>query len=316
MKRVILYTSPYEEIQFSNCSTKYEVLPYVVDDSANAKDLRELAKDLGMKILDRVVSLENDGRSLKITHSVTVAKAPRFDTWGKRDSRRPIERTRLGFITLAENIASKCSIEVDVACDGVLTQEQAYNILNYQAFDFQDFITLDGKTVLSLDSWGAFHHLNMLGYSLDQFMKLYDTDETIFSDSVTQCSKCGEWMYENNGHTYNYRMIDCDLLGLECGCYAEYVEDNWQDRINDVDTPIELEVAETLEEQKKIKHLERFIGGMVDGRGGFYGGKSTREGDPAKVLAEYQKKYPKADFIFTHDESGQFQTYFSIWRVI
>ena len=93
------------------------------------------------------------------------------------------------------------------------------------------------------------------------------------------------------------------------------MQDNWEECINDCKTSVELDVAEKLEEQKKIKHLERFIGGMTDGRGGMYDGESTREGNPVEVLAEYQDKHPDKQFLFTHDESGQFQTYFSIWLV-
>ena len=54
---------------------------------------------------------------------------------------------------------------------------------------------------------------------------------------------------------------------------------------------------------------------MVDGRGGYFNGKSTREGTPKSVLAEYMALKPDSVFLFTHDESGQFQTYFSIWEI-
>jgi len=315
MKRLIKYTSPYEDLEFSNCSTKYEVLPFVVEDHAGSSELRELATFLGYKPLGKVKPLKSR-RGLSITHTIPVETKKRLGYDGKIDSRRPVETTRLGFITLDERDAERAGIEVNVECEGVLTPDQNYNILNNQCFDFYDFIELNNETVLNIESWDAFHHLALLGYSLDKFMEDHNCKETVFSDSVTSCGQCGEWMYNDNGYTYNYRIVDSELLGIECGCYEEYVSRNWTDRIDDTKTPIEKEVAEKLEEEGKIEHLERFIGGMTDGRGGFYGGKATREGDPESVLEEYQKKFPDSQFIFTHDESGQFQTYFSIYKVV
>lgn len=315
MKRLIMYTSPYEEIEFSDCSTKYEVLPFVVDDNASSKDLRELAIILGFKPIGRVKSLEVKTRSLQITHSLAVGETKRLDYYGRPDTRRPIETTRLGFITIGEVELSRCGLDVNVECEGVLSQDDAHEILNNQAFDFRDFIDLNDETYLLIDSWRAFHELNVLGYSLNQFMELYECKNTVFSDSVTDCSQCGKWMDNDNGYTYNYRIVNHELLGIECGCYAEYMEKNWEDRINDTETPIELDVAKKLEKSGVLKHLERFIGGMTDGHGGYYAGQSTREGTPDAVLEEYQAKHPNSEFIFTHDESGQFQTYFSIWQV-
>ncbi len=314
MKRLIKYTSPYEEIQFSDCSTKYEVLPYVVEDTAGSKELGELAKLLGFDLLENVKPLKTNHR-ISITHSVAIEKKTRFDHFNKIDERRPIEVTRLGFITLSEVQASRCGIEVNVECEGALTEEQSYQILNNQAFDFQDFIELDGETVLNIDSRQAFHHLNLLGYSFDKFLEQNGAKEYVFSDSVFSCSQCGDWDDRDNGYTYNHRIIDGECLGTKCGCYDEYMKNNWEDRIDDTETPIEKNVAKKLEKSGKIEHLERFIGGMTDGRGGWYDGKPTREGSPDTVLEEYQKKIPGARFIFTHDESGQFQTYFSIYKV-
>lgn len=315
MKRLIKYTSPYEEIQFSNCSTKYEVLPFVVEDNAGSKELRELTILLGFTPIGNCKTLEVK-QNISITHTVAVETKPRLDWHGKIDSRRPIETTRLGFITLNERDAERCGIEVNVELEGELTEAQSYNILNNQAFDFYDFITIDNEVLLNIETWDAFHYLELLGYSLQKFMESHNCKETVFSDSVTSCGQCGEWMFNDNGYTYNYRFVDSELLGIACGCYKEHIEQNWQDRINDTRTPIEKDIAETLEDSGKIEHLERFIGGMTDGRGGYYNGESTREGDPETVLAEYKRNFPSIDFIFTHDESGQFQTYFSIYKVI
>lgn len=315
MKRLIKYTSPYEEVQFSDCSTKYEVLPYVVDDTAGAKELRELARLIGFKPIGNVKTLKTSYK-ISITHSVAVETRKRMDYFNKVDPRRPIETTRLGLITLNEKEAYQCGIEVDVSCEGILTDDQSSQILNSQAFDFRDFVELGGAPIAIIQSWQAFHHLNLLGYSFDKFLEQNGTKEYVFDDSVSSCSKCNEWDYDDNGYIYNHRILDGECLGIKCGCYDEYVKDNWTDRIDDTKTPIEKRVAEELESEGKIEHLERFIGGMTDGRGGWYAGQPTREGSPDSALEEYQNKYPDSQFIFTHDESGQFQTYFSIYKVV
>ena|SRR3990167_2843335 len=56
-------------------------------------------------------------------------------------------------------------------------------------------------------------------------------------------------------------------------------------------------------------------GGMTDGRGGWFRGELTREGEPETVLAELLERNPEGEYVFSHDESGQFQVYFSVWRV-
>jgi hypothetical protein len=189
-------------------------------------------------------------------------------------------------------------------------------VFDFQFGEIDRPIELNDEVLMLIDGWDAFHCLEFMGYSFKQFMELSQCESTIFSDEVTSCHECGEWMHNDNGYTYNYRIVDGELLGLECGCYAEHMKEHWHDRVNDPKVPIELEVAEELEESGTLEHLERFIGGMTDGRGGYFNGESCSEGNPEEVLADYQQKYPDKQFLFTHDESGQFQTYFSIWEVV
>jgi len=321
MKRLIKYTSPYEDIEFSDCSTNYEVLPYVVDDNAGTSELRALAGELGYEVhgnakhlTDAVIGQWNTRSLNVITDSLVVGYNDRIDSWSKKlDTRRPLESVRLGFITIYSDTDS---IKLDEGCNGVLSGDQLQSIFNEGQFDMRDIITIDSETMLLIEAWGAYHYLELMGYKFSQLLELAGCESTIFDDSVYSCGECGEWGHNDNGYTYNYRIVDSELLGLECGCYKDHMMENFEDRIDDTETPLELEVAETLEGENKIKHLERFIGGMTDGRGGYYGGESCSEGDPAQILKEYQAKMPDTQFILTHDESGQFQTYFSIWEVL
>jgi hypothetical protein len=171
-----------------------------------------------------------------------------------------------------------------------------------------------------MEGWHFFHAMRMAGYSLEKFKKILgvEEDNCNFHDSVFDCSHCNKYDYTDNGYTYNYRMTEYEQLGLRCGCWDEYAESDKaiEEYTDDHSKAIEMKNAENLEKKGKLKHLERFIGGWVDGRGGYFNGKSTREGKPETVLIEYQKKFPKKKFIFSHDESGQFQSYFSIWEVV
>ena len=315
MKRLITYYSEYEKLNFSSCSTRYEVLPYVVEDSAGNKELRELANLLGFKRQGNVKTLKpllsrcGVRQSLIITHAVCIGETE--DT--TRTDKTKITKHYLGFISIKETEWIKTVPD----CTGIFTDNHLEHLFNGSCdFNIISPIDLPDTRSLLIESWEAFHYLDLLGYSFKQLLERCECEDTVFDDSVFCCGRCGEWNYTNNGYTYNYRITDDEIIGISCGCLAEHLEANFESHINDTDSPLELNVAETLESENKIKHLERFIGGMVDGRGGWFAGKSCREGHPKSVLKEYQSKYPDKEFIFSHDESGQFQTYFSIWEVL
>lgn len=309
MKRLIKYYNVFksDDMNFSDCGTKYEVLPVLVsDDKATSKELRKYAKLMGINIKGRVKSFDTE-RSLNITHSVNVDEVKmRGPDWNQEKC-----QVYLGFI----NIKQVDYIPL-VKSNGILTDELMYEVLNNQDLSIRDLATFqDGSKNLILESWDAYHHLDLMGYNLKEYLNDNNID-TIFEESCFQCGDCGVYDYSDDGYTYNYRMTDNDILGINCGCYTEYGLENYKENANDADISIELDVAIKLKKQKKLKHVARYIGGMVDGRGGYFDGEYCSEGTPQQVLNELLKKYPKRSYVFSHDESGQFQTYFSVWQVL
>lgn len=321
MKRLIKYWSSYNETSFSDCSTKYEILPVLVDDSAGADELKRLAREHGYAYRTKVTEPKREGyRPNKITHSLKLSETLPMPQHSIRKDRRKMH-VFLGFITLTTSQSDNAILPLNKGLNKRVTSKQANDIVNSQAFGVADVGTIGKENMIVMESWNYYHEIKLQGYSLESFEKHYGVDKTknkgerYFSDSVSQCGECGEWDHQDDGYTYNFRVIGGDLLGINCGCFKEACKNSIEDFEDNTDTPMELEAAEELKKEGRLIFLERFIGGMVDGRGGSYGGKSTREGTPAGVLAEYKKKFPKASFVFTHDESGQFQTYFSIWKV-
>ena len=91
--------------------------------------------------------------------------------------------------------------------------------------------------------------------------------------------------------------------------------------------PMPLDKAHALWREGKIEFVERFVGGFAD-RGGYWHGPDERKGpesedsygqttvgDPQDVLPVRRKQDTKARFICSIDEQGQFQTYWSLWRI-
>jgi hypothetical protein len=96
--------------------------------------------------------------------------------------------------------------------------------------------------------------------------------------------------------------------------------------------PMPLDKAHALWREGKLVFVERFVGGFAD-RGGSWHGPDEREGveafdngdadsygsttvgNPQEVIPARRKASPKAQFICSLDESGQFQTYWSLWRI-
>src|SRR5690606_1185192 len=72
MKRLIKYHSPYNETKFCNCSTEYEVLPYITDSANPALELLELASSLGMEIDGKVINPQEGTNDLMITHAIKL----------------------------------------------------------------------------------------------------------------------------------------------------------------------------------------------------------------------------------------------------
>lgn len=192
--------------------------------------------------------------------------------------------------------------------------------MDSQAYGVCDAVdTLNDDRLVLMEDWSYLHEMRLLGYNTNQFQELCGapkgSDGRTFQDNMQKCDECGVWDDRDNGYNYNHRMTDDGYIGLNCGCYHEHMKDNYLENVNDHKKCIELDVMKELENEGKVEFIERFIGGMTDGRGGYYAGKSCREGSPEGILEELITKSPKSKFLFSHDESGQFQTYFSVWKV-
>lgn len=316
MKRVIKFYNPYsrDAAAFSDCSTKYEILPVIVDNDANEEDLTRLASKLGLVATGDAVTNAPHAwgyRELTITHALPVGtKLLKAKTRWNEEERVP---EFLGFITLP------CESDDAPLCESIgneLTAEQASEIVNNQEFGVSDVGELiDGGIVLVKNGWSYYHALPLTGYDLKKFEEVLEVTDEGFYDDTYRCDGCNKFDSRDNGYTYNFREHGDGRLGVNCGCYDEACENDFSDFVNEPGKAMELKTAESLETKGVLTHVERFIGGMVDGRGGRWGGESVREGDPKSILKELLDAEPNAEFVFTHDESGQFQTYFSVWRV-
>lgn len=308
MKRLIKYRPSWTNIHdrdaeanYSNCGTKIEVLPHLVSDNAGIKELREFAKKLGFGTNLKAINTKTNDR---ITHSLRLRETVSVG----QDN----VSFYLGFITIKPSkvLALKESVNNEIDYDS------AMEIINSQAFGVDDVVEMiSGETVLIMDGWDYFNELELHGYKRAKFEEVLGIDNTYFWDDVARCDACYKYDFIDDGYTYNHRELEGERLGINCGCYAEACESNLEAFIDNADKAMQLDTAENLEAQGRLKHVERLIGGMVDGRGGFYAGEYTREGNPESILKEYKTKFPKKSFVFSIDESGQFQTYFSIWQV-
>ena len=313
MKRAIKYWNIFKSnaADFSSCGTEYEVLPGLYPDDAGIVELRTLAKSLGLKTRG-VATLKSPEARLKLSHSVKLVGKHERTYFNKTET----FDLYLGFIELPDvsELPAKSTLNNSTP-KGLL-----YELINggdgYRLGIEEYGESVDGETWLVKTSWRQHHIMPLLGYSLEKFYKAEGIDDVYFEDSVSRCSECGLYNHNDDGYTYNFRATDDGYIGIECGCFEEYALNNYSEYVNEPKKCIELSIAETLKDQGKIEFIERFIGGMVDGRGGCFRGERTREGEPSDVLTSLLEETPNGEFIFTHDESGQFQTYFSVWRVL
>ncbi|NJO48168.1 MAG: hypothetical protein HC840_00470 [Leptolyngbyaceae cyanobacterium RM2_2_4] len=323
MKRVIKFWNKFSDKGFSDCGTVYEVLPILVQDDAGPKELRAIAKELGIETRGREVMTHEAPNGYRrgetsMTHSIPTGQKQQKSQWDKE-----VVEWQLGFVTLN----TKDGILKPVEKLGKrITKEQASQIIEDRAYgldDVGDFSMIPSKIDLQIimSGWNYYHEIKMLGYDMERFEKLItrkkksQDGERNFYDSVFRCDDCGTWDSQDSGHTYNYRIMDGEQLGLNCGCAHERAKESFLDMVNDPKQFVEREAAQELVDDGLLEHVERFIGGWTDGRGGSYGGISTREGTPEGVMNAMLKEEPKSKFVISHDESGQFQSYFSIYRV-
>lgn len=308
MKRLIKFWNRYasDKAEFSNCSTEYEVLPELVDDSASFAELKELAAKHSIALGRTTI----EGKS--ISHSIKTMETK--ETRGMGFSKPEMMTVYVGFIKLNEHGPLKPVIAVNTP----VTAEMADSVVNQCAYGVSDVgENIDGTQTLIKESWNYFHEMRFLGYSLKSFEEVLNIEEQGFSDDTYRCGHCGVIDSRDNGYSNNHRVMNCELIGVNCGCYDELCQSDEaiEEFSNNSNACMEYDTAKKLEKKGKLKLLETFIGGMVDGRGGYIRGEHTREGTPSKVLEEFQAKYPKKVFVFSHDDSGQFQSYFSIWEL-
>lgn len=308
MKRLIKFYNPYESdgVKF-NISTRYEILPELVEDNAGSKELRELAKKYKAKIVGNTKTVETT-RDLSITHAIKTSETIE-NKWKKGEK----FNWYFGFI----NLPNVPTLPPKVSLLNKMTADQAFDLINLQECGIDDVgKNIDGNMVLVQSSHDYDHVMNLLGYDRTQFEKINKITDFGFYDDTYRCSCCGVYDSRDNGYTYNHRELNGELLGLNCGCFADACEDRVEDFANESDQCIELEVAERLVEKKKLKFIERFVGGMTDAnRSHSYAGKTVRIGNPKEILEDLLEKKPNGNFVFCHDESGQFQTYFSVYEL-
>ncbi len=314
MKRLIKYWSPYNETKFSNCSTQYEVLPILVPDSAGPKELERLARELGLvrakgakaKRLESKNEWESQ-RAQWITHSMELRETKECSHRGEKSY-----HYKIGFINL--NLRGLPAVE---DCTGKITKKKAHEIVDSGWYHAQSTCEINKEYLIIMDSWDYYHDLNLLGYKLEQFEKALGIDDRVFDDSVSSCSECGAYNYNDDGHHYNFRMTpDGEYLGLECGCFDEYSKSNIEAWANKPETCVEPDAIEALVEDDKAEFIQRYVGGMTDSwRSHSYAGEAVSIGNPKDILEELLEKNPDGQYVFVHDESGQFQTYFSVYKL-
>jgi len=222
----------------------------------------------------------------------------------------------IGFVTLQDKGTLKPTNKIVKR----ITKDQAQEIINNGEYGISQVgeHAQEDKNVLVKEGWNYYSVMRLLGYHHEQFEEVANVEDYGFEDDTTRCDECGMLDSNDDGYVYNFRHVeDLGMLGTNCGCFDEHCKLNFADTYaNNPKQAIERAAATDLENEGKIERLETFIGGMVDGRGGYFEGKPTREGTPEAILREYQEKMPEKTFMFIHEESGQFQQYFSIAEIM
>lgn len=319
MKRLIQYHDKINDNkgEFSDCSTDYKILG-LYSDEAGAAVLENYAKQYHIKTVGDVFTPSSSPykfREIKVTHALKLEASIEINN--SMGAKKPCTQY-LGLVDL--NFTSKQLLPPTELLNTDLTKDQAEAILNAQIYGIDGVgETVGGERVLVKSGWHYYHQLPLLGYSLESFDNIMGITQHSFYDEVSSCHGCGLYADCTDLYKENFKIVDeCELFGIECGCYHEYCvsSDALAEFVNNPTKAMELTTCETLENDGRLKFVERFIGGLVDGRGGHFGGEYIKEGTPRKALQLFKAAYPKADFVFSHDESGQFQAYFSIWQIV
>ena len=315
MKRLIKYYNQFSsDPEFSNSSTHMEVLPELFLDNVGMPELLILADAYGIEVSNKKIKVaERCGyQEPKITEVIqtTEFNIKKAIYAHNSDEKRAVF---FGFI----KFDSEGTLKPVLNGGAKITRDQESNIFNGQEYGILDNGTMqDGESVLIGDHWLIPQYLKVLGYDAEEFYSRFDT--TGFEDDTYRCNECGVYDDRDNGCTYNHRYVDdgCTQLGVHCGCYDEYMQstDALSEYLDNADQCIEASVADHHEESGVLKKVQTYIGGMVDGRGGHIHGESVPEGTPESILKTLKAEHPKRQYLFVHEESGQFQTYFSVYE--
>lgn len=361
MKRLIRYHNRYagDAASFSDCSTKFTVLPVLVADDAGAKELVEAARNmegqLPLVTEDQVIgpdiakkpkinfthTIDRDGTVTptgkpavewrpqhgphRITHAVQIGEVETHDGLYFRGNAVKVPEW-LGFITLAHS-----NLKPSKRPNRKLTSEQARHIVENCEFGVANVgETADGKIIIVKAGWEYTCGLPLHGYTLESFQEAENITEEGFEDDTSQCTACYKFDSNDDGRTANFREVNGEWLGINCGCYGEACmsEDALEDYTDNEKKGMELKFAHKWMEQGRLKFVERYMGGWTDpGRGGHWRGPDERKGmtgtygscdigDPKDVIKKWKSENHGASFVISHDESGQFQTYWSLWKVV
>lgn len=319
MKRVIKYYNKFshDKADFSTSSTEREILPILVENDADGKTLRAIAKKLGLKVKPstRVIKPENKRYgAIKITHALPLNEQVTKAYFGKTET----YQVYLGLVDL-ESYKFEGPLELRESVNQPIDYDTAIEIVNHNAYGISDYGEhIDGQDIIVKSGWEFYHIIPLLGYSLESFLEVLEAEDYGFEDDTDRCSECGVLNSRDNGYTYNFRYIESvGNLGLHCGCFADFAKspEAIEHYTNNARECIELEIAESLEELGKLEHIGRYFGGVTGGRPGYWKGEVCPIKNPDEVLKEELEKNPDAKIVFSHDESGQFQTYFSAWKV-
>lgn len=227
MKRLIKFWGNYsDKCEWSNCSTRYEVLPILVDDADGDKELLEIALSNNIKYeaLEKVESKSWAYRyDIQLTHALRLTEKTKQDSGVYLPNKIEPRVTWLGFVTLPKSTV----LEPKDTLNNKLTVLQCCDIVNLQECDIDDVADINGEVTLIRQGWDSYHGIALLGYSMDSFLKHYKIEHATFSDEVAHCHECGQYVYETNGYQNNFVVVEeCNLLGKPCGCYDMWVTQN------------------------------------------------------------------------------------------
>jgi hypothetical protein len=312
MKRVLKFNHRYviNGWYFSEYSTNYELFPYVVDDDAGDDVLMEFIKKLNLRAVDEPIKIETptDKESFFITNAVkegTISTAGFFN--------KASVSVYLGFITIPESDI----LPVKESLGNKLSYDQACEIVKKQDYGVVDSgITVDGDGIVIRSGPEFYHALPMNGYDLNSFKEVLGITLEGLPNIYDRCNMCFKYESRYDGRIVNFHHTPDGDMGIKCGCYDIYCKENLDKYIGVLGKPIPLHVAEELESEGVIEHVEQFIREFTDDPGDSWRGEICKEGDPIKILKWRMEEDPKSSYLTSEDTRGPFKNYFSLWKVV